>query len=128
MFKTLLGSAAVSAILILAMAAPAAIVKAQQAEQPPAAADPEANGEELSDEEIRQLIADESLERFGHWKRRRGFHGPRECSDYDGVDGPTRPDDVYCSPEDVPNEQVDLYRERKQQEESTFINEPQIKF
>lgn len=90
----------------------------------PAEADPE----ELTDDEIRRLLTEESLERFGQWKRRLGHRGSRECSEYDGVQGPERPEGVYCNPADVPAEQIELYRERQRQERSTFISEPQINF
>ncbi len=52
MFKALFGSAAVFVILVFAMVAPAGVLKAQDILQTPAS-----NDDELSDEEIRQLLA-----------------------------------------------------------------------
>ncbi len=124
MFKALLGSAAVFVILVFAVVAPVDVLKAQDVLQTPVAAD------ELSDEEIRQLLAEESIDRFTRWKRNRGgrrFHRKsKECSDYKGIQGPTKP--VFCEPADVPAEQVELYRESQRQQGSTFVTEPQIKF
>ncbi len=122
MFKALFGSAAVFVILVFAVIAPAGVLKAQDVLQTPVAAD------ELSDEEIRQLLAKESIDFFTHWKRRRGYFNSRECSDYDGIQGPTKPKHVFCEPADVPAEQVELYRESQRQQNSTFLNQPQPKF
>ena len=92
MFKALFGSAAVFVILVFAVVAPVDVLKAQEVLQTPVAAD------ELSDEEIRQLLAEESIDRFTRWKRNRGgrrFHRKsKECSDYKGIQGPTKP--VFC--------------------------------
>ncbi len=99
-------------------------VKSAPVEVVPAEADPE----ELTDEEIRQLLAKESIERFANWKRRRGYRGSRECSDYNGVQGPTKPEYVFCDPADIPAKKIELYRETQRQQRSTFVNEPQIKF
>ena len=82
----------------------------------------------LSDDEVRQLLSEQSLERFGQWKRRRGHRGPKACSAYDGIQGPTKPEGVFCSPDDVTDEQVDLYRETQRQQNTGFINEPAVKF
>ncbi len=124
MFKALFGSAAVFVILVFAVVAPVDVLKAQDVLPTPVAAD------ELSDEEIRQLLAEESIDRFTRWKRNRGgrrFHRKsKECSDYKGIQGPTKP--VFCEPADVPAEQVELYRESQRQQGSTFLTEPQIKF
>ena len=123
MFKALFGSAAVFVILVFAVVAPAGVLKAQDILQTPAS-----NDDELSDEDIRQLLAKESIDRFTHWKRRRGHKNPRECSDFNGVQGPTKPKWVICEPADVPAEQVELYRESQRQQRSTFLTEPQPKF
>ncbi len=125
MFKALFGSAAVFVILVFAVVAPVDVLKAQDVLQTPVAAD------ELSDEEIRQLLAEESTDRFTRWKRRgsrqlRQRRKSRECSDYKGIQGPSKP--VFCEPADVPAEQVELYRESQRQQNSTFLNEPQPKF
>ena len=58
MFKALFGSAAVCVIIVFAVVAPVDVLKAQDVLQTPVAAD------ELSDEEIRQLLAEESIDRF----------------------------------------------------------------
>ncbi len=123
MFKALFGSAAVFVILVFAMVAPAGVLKAQDILQTPAS-----NDDELSDEDIRQLLAKDSIDRFTHWKRRRGYLNSKECSDYDGVQGPTKPKYVFCEPADVPAERVEEYRESQRQQRSTFVTEPQIKF
>lgn len=144
MFRAFFGMAAAAAILAFALAAPAGVAGAQEPEpasgtgepvaEPAAEPDSEPVAEPAgtdgrpSDDEVRQLLSEESQTRFEQWKRRRGHFGPRECSQYDGVNGPTRPQDVYCGPDDVPDEAVQLYREQKRSEESTFINEPAIKF
>jgi hypothetical protein len=137
MFKTLFGSAAVLLILIFALVAPAGVANAQQAGQTPAAADPApaepaadpaANSDALSDEEIRQILTNQSAESFASWKKRRGYINAKECSDYNGVDGPNKPHDVYCDPADIPAEQVELYRETQRQKNATFLNEPPVKF
>ena len=124
MFKALFGSAAVFVILVVAVVAPVDVLKAQEVLQTPVAAD------ELSDKEIRQLLAEESIDRFTRWKRNRGgrrFHRKsKECSDYKGIQGPTKP--VFCEPADVPAEQVELYRESQRQQGSTFLTEPMPKF
>jgi len=124
MFKALFGSAAVFVILVVAVVAPVDVLKAQEVLPTPVAAD------ELSDEEIRQLLAEESIDRFTRWKRNRGgrrFHRKsKECSDYKGIQGPTKP--VFCEPADVPAEQVDLYRESQRQQGSTFLTETMPKF
>ncbi len=122
MFKALFGSAAVFVILVFAVIAPAGVLKAQDVLQPPVAAD------ELSDEEIRQLLAKESIDFFTHWKRRRGYLNSKECSDYDGIQGPTKPKHVLCEPADVPAEQVELYRGSQRQQGSSFVTEPRIEF
>ena len=124
MFKALFGSAAVFVILVFAVVAPVDVLKAQDVLQTLVAAD------ELSDEEIRQLLAEESIDRFTRWKRNRGgrrFHRKsKECSDYKGIQGPTKP--VFCEPADVPAEQVELYRESQRQQGATFLTEPMPKF
>ena len=103
--SAIFGSVAVFVILVFAVVAPVDVLKAQDALQTPVAAD------ELSDEEIRQLLAKESIDRFAHWKRRRGYLNSKECSDYNGIQGPTKPKFVFCEPAEVPAEQVELYRE-----------------
>jgi hypothetical protein len=151
MIKELFGAATGFGILVFAVVSPAGVLKAQegvavregvpvQAEAAPGegvavkapseeVAPVEADPGELTDEEIRQLLTEESLERFGHWRKRRGHITKRkQCSDFNGVDGPTKPDYVYCDPADVPAEQVELYRENQRQQGLNFINEPQIKF
>ena len=148
MFKALLGSTAVFVILGFAVIAPAGLVQAQQAGQAPAAAEPApaqpaatepaagapaaaapgSNDGELSDDEIRQILAKESTERFEQWKRRRGHLNAKDCSDYNGVDGPAKPADVFCDPAEVPVEQIDLYRQSQAQQGTSFVNEPRIKF
>ena len=122
MFKALLGSAAVFVILVFAVVAPVDVLMAQGVLQTPVAAD------ELSDEEIRQLLAEESIDRFTRWKRGRARkrREKKGCSHYKGIQGPTKP--VFCEPADVPAEQVELYREGQRQQNSTFLNEPQPKF
>ncbi len=153
MFKELFGAATGFGILVFAMVAPAGVLKAQegvavregvpvQAEAAPGegvavkapseeVVPAEADPEELSDEEIRQLLAKESTDRFTRWKRRgsrqlRQRRKSRECSDYKGIQGPTKP--VFCEPADVPAEQVELYRESQRQQNSTFLTEPMPKF
>ncbi|MDH3738604.1 MAG: hypothetical protein OER92_05370 [Alphaproteobacteria bacterium] len=138
MFKALIGSVAVFVILVFAVVAPSGVLKAQEAGQTPVAepapvavepaAEPAPEGAELTDEEIRQILTEDSLKRFKSWRMRRGFRNSTECSDYDGVKRPTRPDYVFCDPADVPAEQIELYRETKRQENTTFVNEPAIKF
>jgi len=150
MFKALFDSAAAFVILVFAMVAPAGLLEAQQGvaaqEGVPVQAEAgsgegvavkaapeevvpaEAGPEQLTDEEIRQLLAQESNERFRQWRRRRGINPKKQCSDLNGVDGPTKPSYVYCDPADIPAEQVELYRENQRQQDSTFVNEPQIKF
>jgi hypothetical protein len=105
-----------------AVVAPVDVLKAQDVLQTPVAAD------ELSDEEIRQLLAEESIDRFTRWKRRgrRFYRKSIECSDYKGIQGPTKP--VFCEPADVPAEQVELHRESQRQQGSTFLTEPMPKF
>ncbi len=150
MFKELFGAATGFGILVFAMVAPAGVLKAQygvavregvpvQAEAAPGegvavkapseeVVPAEADPEELTDEEIRQLLTAESLDRFRQWRRRRGQKNiKKQCGDFNGVDGPTKPSYVYCGPADVPAEQVELYRENQRQQR-LFINEPQIKF
>ena len=133
MFKALFGSAAVFVILVFALVAPTGVLKAQEVEQTPIAADPAAaelaaNDDELGDEDIRQLLAKESIDRWTDWKRNRGFNNKKECSDYNDGQGPTKPQRVFCNPDNVPAEQIELYRESQRQQGSTFVNEPQIKF
>jgi hypothetical protein len=142
MLKTLYGSAAVFVILIFALVAPAGVVTAQQGEpvpdavesQPtevvaPEAAAPEPAADDgLSEDDIRQILINDSNARFTSWKRRRGYINAKECGDYNGVDGPTKPSDVYCDPADIPAEQIELYRETQRQQNSTFLNEPAVKF
>ena len=133
MFKAFFGSAAVFAILVFAMVAPAGVLKAQEVGQSPVAADPAAaelaaNDDELTDEEIRQLLAKESIDRWTDWKQNRGFNNKKECSDYNDGQGPTKPSQVFCAADNVPAEQIELYRESQRQQGSTFVNEPQIKF
>ena len=143
MLKTLFGSAAVFVILILALVVPAGVVNAQQGEPVPAAAesqpaevaapepaapDPAANDGGLSDDDIREILVNDSNDRFTSWKKRRGYINAKECGDYNGVDGPTKPSDVYCDPADIPAEQIELYRQTQRQQNSTFVNEPAVKF
>ena len=150
MFKELFGAATGFGILVFAVVAPAGVLKAQegvavregvpvQAEAAPGegvavkapseeVVPAEADPEELTDEEIRQLLTAESIDRFTYWQRRRGhrnYRKSKECNDYKDQ-GPTKP--VFCEPADVPAEQVELYRESQRQQRSTFVNEPQIKF
>ncbi|MCZ6862882.1 MAG: hypothetical protein O7I42_21885 [Alphaproteobacteria bacterium] len=150
MFKELFGAATGFGILVFAVVAPAGVLKAQESfavrEGVPVQAEAasgegvavkapseevvpaEAAPEELTDEEIQQLLSKESLDRFGQWRRRRGHKNKKkQCSDFNGVDGPTKPSYVYCDPAEVPAKQVELYRENQRQQ-GLFINEPQIKF
>ena len=150
MFKELFGAATGFGILVFAMVAPAGVLKAQygvavregvpvQAEAAPGegvavkapseeVVPAEADPEELTDEEIRQLLVKESTDLFTHWKLRgnRDYRRKKECSDYKGIQGPTKP--VFCEPADVPAEQVDLYRESQRQQGSTFLTETMPKF
>lgn len=133
MFKALFGSAAVFVILVFAVVAPAGLLKAQEVGQTPVAADLAAaelasNDDELSDEEIRQLLSKESIDRWTDRKKSRGIRSKKECSDYNDGQGPLKPRRVFCKPADVPAEQIELYRESQRQQKSTFVNEPQIKF
>ena len=150
MFKALFGSAAAFVILVFAVVAPAGVLEAQEPVavregvpvQPAAASGEgvavkaareevvpaEAGPKELTDEEIRQILAKESKDRFTSWKKRRRYVTSKKCSDDNAVDGPTKPEGVYCEAADIPDQQVDLYRQSQRHQGSTFVNEPQIKF
>lgn len=138
MIKALFGPATAFVILFIAVVASNGVLMAQEAGQTPTAADPAAadpanadpayNGDELSDEEIREILVKESDERFTHWRNRRGFRVSKECSDYDGVKRPTRPEGVYCEAAEIPAERIELYRETLRKQNATFITEPQVKF
>lgn len=136
MFKALFGPTAAFVILVMAVVAPYGVLQAQGVAQPAVTAEPDqpvpaapaAADDELSDDEIRQLLTEESKERFASWKKRRRYVTERDCSDYNGVDGPNKPNDVYCDPADIPAETIELYRQNIRQQGSTFVSEPQIKF
>ncbi|NKB48504.1 MAG: hypothetical protein GKS02_03955 [Alphaproteobacteria bacterium] len=88
-------------------------------------ADPSAEGIELTDDEIRELLSKNSIDGFtNHWKRRRGYLNSKECGDYHRLDGPT----VYCEASEVPDELVQEYRAEQIHLNSTFLSEPQVKF
>lgn len=133
MIKALFGPAAIFVILVFAVVTSAGVLKAQEVAQTPTAAEPVTaeptpKGDELSDEEIRQILVEESNERFTQWRKRRGFRVSKECSDYNGVKRPTRPEGVYCDTAEIPAERIELYREDQRRQNATFLTEPRIKF
>ncbi|MFT5182141.1 MAG: hypothetical protein ACI8S3_002029 [Alphaproteobacteria bacterium] len=128
MIKALFSPAAIFVILVFAVATSAGVLQAQEVPQTPTATDPASNGDELSDEEIIDILVKESNEHFTQWRKKRGFRVSKECSDYNGVKRPTRPEGVYCEAAEIPAERIELYRENQRHQRSTFVNEPQIKF
>lgn len=143
MSKAILGLTAVLAILLAALLTPADRLKAQTEGQSPAAEEPATNepannqegaeqpatGEKkLTDEEIRQILSKNTLARWNQWKDNRGVDNNKACGDYNNGQGPSKPVQVYCNPADVPPAQIQKYRDQLRKENSTFVNEPQIKF
>ena len=148
MSKAIVGLTAVLAILVAALLAPTDNVKAQTGSQTPAADQPAENqpaanepatnqegteqpasGEKkLTDEEIRKILSKNTLARWNQWKDNRGVGNNKACGDYNNGQGPSKPVQVYCSPEDVPPAQIQQYRDQLRKENSTFVNEPQVKF
>jgi hypothetical protein len=99
-------------------------VQAAREEVVPAEPDPE----ELTDEEIRQLLSEQTVDRWTRWKRKKGLKTKRACSSYNDGQGPAKPQQVFCSPDDVPAEQIELYRENQRKQRSTFLTEPTPEF
>jgi hypothetical protein len=87
----------------------------------------EADPEELTDEEIRDLLVKDSIEHFKHFSgRRRSYFNGIECSGFDrlNIRGPP----VICDPAEVPAEKVQEYRELQKHLRSTFLTEPTPEF
>ena len=132
---------AVAATLLLLAAAIAGHSLAGDVLQTPAESESEANIDEPSDAEIRDLLVQESIDRYTgpcacpyhqKWNRRlfefpnrfRNRYPTVRCGDdseYIRPGGPT----VFCYGSDVPAEMVEAYREHLR---STFLTEPSPKF
>lgn len=81
----------------------------------------EPDPEEIPDEEIRELLVEQSIARFKELSGRRPtFFTGMECSELTQVRGPP----LICDPADVTAEQVEEYRELQRQLRSTFLTEP----
>lgn len=118
------------ATLILALLAGAAwpaltadVLRAQDAAEP--LRQPEV--QQLSDEEIRDLLAKESVADFRYYYENsvpRSYLEGVDCSELNSYDGPA----VYCDPSEVPDEAVQEYRAQQQLDNSTFLTEGMPKF
>lgn len=88
----------------------------------------EAGPEEIPEEEVRDLLVKESIERYRErWGARQTYLRLQKCGDDSGYirqGGPT----IICGPDDVPAELVQEYRARQEQQRSTFLTEPTPEF